>query len=268
LIGLYFLRNYPTRGDLERAFDFSKGWIAAKCWEWVVRLAALQAEKIVLNYNDANIWVMTVDGTHVWVQNWENPIFSQDPKYYSHKYNKSGMTAELGIDLNGGLVWLNGPFPAATSDIQMFRMPGGLGDTLRTWGRKCIADRGYRGKEDVDVISTPNPHDSKPVALFKRRALNRHENFNSMTKVFKILSGQFRHTEKQFCSAFRAICVLCQYKLENETPLYDVLIPAVIDGGAEETEDDTSEADVDANDSDGDDSDVDDASSSSSSSIS
>jgi hypothetical protein len=47
LIGLYFLRNYPTREDLERAFDFSKGWIAAKCWEWVDRFAALKAEKIV-----------------------------------------------------------------------------------------------------------------------------------------------------------------------------------------------------------------------------
>jgi DDE superfamily endonuclease len=166
-------------------------------------IGSTQKQKIVLDYND--VWAMTVDGTHVWIHNPEHPSFTQDPRYFSHKYNKAGMTAELGISLNGGLVWLNGPFPAATSDIQMFRMPCGLGDTLRQWGRRCIADRGYRGKEEVDVVSTPNPHDSKPVAMLKRRALNRRENFNGMTKVFKILQGPFRHTEEQFCSAFRAV---------------------------------------------------------------
>ena len=247
LISLYFLRNYPTREDLERQFDYSRGWIAAKCWEWAKRIDALREEKIVLSFEDDTIWVMTVDGTHVWIQNPEDPSFTQNPKYYSHKYNKAGMTAELGISLNGGLIWLNGPFPAATSDIQMFRKPGGLGETLRQWGRRCIADRGYRGQEDVDVVSTPNPLDSKPVSLFKRRALNRHENFNCMTKVFKILQGPFRHDEVKFGVAFRAVCVLCQYKLENEVPLYDVLIPAVIDGfGAPESEDEDSDSDQDA----------------------
>ncbi|KAL3908809.1 MAG: hypothetical protein SGILL_008337, partial [Bacillariaceae sp.] len=90
--------------------------------------------------------------------------------------------------------------------------------------------RGYRGSHDMDVVSYPNPHDPEPVALFKGRSLNRHENFNSMTKVFAILKGRFRHTEDQFCSAFRAVCVLCHYKVEKEVPLYDILIPAVIDG--------------------------------------
>ena len=130
LISLYFVRNYPTRPELEQRFDYSKGWISGKCWDWVRQLEALREEKIVINYEDENTWVMTVDGTHVWIQNPDDPSFSQDPKYYSHKYNKAGMTAELGISLIGGLVWLNGPFPAATSDIQMFRKPGGLGETL------------------------------------------------------------------------------------------------------------------------------------------
>ena len=48
LIALYFLRNYPTRGQLEQKFDYSKGYVAAKCWEWVRRIAALRDEVITL----------------------------------------------------------------------------------------------------------------------------------------------------------------------------------------------------------------------------
>ena len=51
LIGLYFLRQYPTREGLERSFDYSKEWIAAKCWDWVIRIQALFDKEIVLNYS-------------------------------------------------------------------------------------------------------------------------------------------------------------------------------------------------------------------------
>jgi hypothetical protein len=97
--------------------------------------------------------------------------------------------------------------------------------------------------EDEDVVSSPNLHDSKQVQLFKTRALMRHENFNSMTKVFQILAGRFHHSAEQFASAFTAVCVLCQYKLRNETPLYDILISAVIDGVGGEQESSDSEED-------------------------
>jgi hypothetical protein len=101
---------------------------------------------------------------------------------------------------------------------------------------------------DADVVSSPNLHDSAQVALFKSRALMRHENFNSMTKVFKILAGRFHHNEAQFASAFTAVCVLCQFKLLHETPLYDILIPAVIDGKRGGNNDESS---LDDNSSDG-----------------
>jgi hypothetical protein len=229
LVALYFLRLYPTRGELEQRFDISKGYIAKKCWEWVARIAALK-EEVITFCNTDDIWIMTVDGTHVWIQEPNHPVFSQDKNYYSHKYNKAGMSCEIGISLKGGVIWLNGPFPAGTSDLTIFRKEGGLRELLRTIGKRCIADRGYRAEEDSDVVSSPNFHDSAQVALFKSRALMRHENFNSMTKVFQILAGRFHHSEELFSTAFTAVCVLCQYKLQHEKPLYDVLIPAVIDG--------------------------------------
>jgi hypothetical protein len=129
---------------------------------------------------------------------------------YSHKLNKAGKSYELGIGLNGGLIWMNGPlFDAGENDITIFRKPNGLKDRLELLGEKAIGDLGCRG--EPKFVSYPNPDDYKRVAMFKSRALKRHENFNCMTKVFEILSGRFRHTEDKFGSAFEAVCVLCQY---------------------------------------------------------
>jgi hypothetical protein len=134
---------------------------------------------------------------------------------------------------------MNGPFDAGTNDITIFRMPNGLKERLEFLGKKTIGDMGYRG--EPEYVSYPNHHDSKPVQKFKSRALKRHENFNAMTKVFKILVGQFRHPEEKFQYAFEAVCVLCQYKLENELPLYDILVQAVVDAGNEDDEEDDDE---------------------------
>jgi hypothetical protein len=49
-----------------------------------------------------------------------------------------------------------------------------------------------------------------------------------MTKLFSILSGRFRHGDK-IEQAFVAVCVVCQFKLENEMPLYNILVQKVID---------------------------------------
>ncbi|CAJ1953841.1 unnamed protein product [Cylindrotheca closterium] len=134
---------------------------------------------------------------------------------------------ELGICLSTGrLLWMRGPYPAGTSDITVART-GGLVEELRRRGQKAIGDRGYNGEQKQ--ISTPNAHDNKGVSLFKRRALMRQENFNGMIKRFNVTSHCFRHSEERFELAFEAVCVICQYKVENETPLYDVLIQQVKD---------------------------------------
>ena len=71
-------------------------------------------------------------------------------------------------------------------------------------------------------MSTFNCMDGYGVKKFKSRALKRHENFNNMTKRWGILQGRFRHGVKEFKYAFESICVICQYQLENGSPLFDV----------------------------------------------
>lgn len=48
-------------------------------------------------------------------------------------------------------------------------------------------------------------------------------------KTFESLSSRFRHDEEKFKSLFEAIAVLCVYEMENGMPMYDILIPAVLD---------------------------------------
>jgi hypothetical protein len=50
-----------------------------------------------------------------------------------------------------------------------------------------------------------------------------------MIKEFDSLKGRFRHSTDRFATCFEAVCVLCQYKLEHDRFLFDILIPAVFD---------------------------------------
>jgi hypothetical protein len=100
-------------------------------------------------------------------------------------------------------------------------------ELLKSLRKKAIGDQGYNG--DHDVISTYNAHDTRAVKKFKSRALKRHENFNGMTKRFNCIDGRFRHGPQKFAICFEAICVLCQYQMEQEQPLYDVLIQDIVD---------------------------------------
>lgn len=187
------------------------------------------------NLNEDDVWVLTVDSVHCWRVEPRDPEFSQNCQAYSHKLNKAGYAYELGLDLVGGLIWMHGQFDAGTNDITIFRKPNGLLERLRHLGKKAIGDFGYRG--EPHYVSFPNSMDSKKLALFKSRAQKRHENFNAMIKVFRILSGRFRHSTCNFADAFEAVCVLCQYKLENELPLYDILIQKIIDADSIERSD-------------------------------
>jgi hypothetical protein len=236
LAAVYMLKKYPTEDDLESTLDYSPRYISRKVWEYVEKIQLLKSEVICWpdDLSKDDIFVITVDGTHIWIKEPGHPEFSQDRKAYSHKLNKAGRSYELGIALDGGLVWMNGPYPAGTSDITIFRMENGLKDRLEALGKKAIGDFGYRA--EPKFVSYPNSHDSKSVKLFKARATKRHENFNGMMKEFAILSGRFRHDEEKLKLAFEASAVLCQYKLENELPLYHVLIQAVVDAGDETSE--------------------------------
>ena len=171
---------------------------------------------------------MTVDGTHIWIAEPGHEEYSQDSKYFSHKFNKAGVNYELGIAIaSGRLLWMNGPFKAGQNDLNIF-VKEGLEQRLLLLKKKAIGDGIYRGHEKA--VSYPNYSDSYGVKKFKSRALKRHEDFNGMTKTFKILSGRFRHGVGKIAAAFESVAVICQYKIERDEPLFDVLIEDVVFG--------------------------------------
>jgi len=113
---------------------------------------------------------------------------------------------------------MNGPFPAGNPDINVFRQ--GLKEKIPA-GKMVIGDNGYRGEKNI--ISTPNnAHDPAELRKFKSRARARHETFNSRLKNFLCLEDRFRHGIEKHRIVFEAICVICQYQLENGSPLFDV----------------------------------------------
>ncbi|KAG7371821.1 hypothetical protein IV203_017963 [Nitzschia inconspicua] len=122
---------------------------------------------------------------------------------------------------------MNGPYPAGKSDMKIFKEDG-LKAKLIAAKKMCIADGGYAGSDHIHECSTTNIHDSRPARRFKARVLKRHEKFNGVTKNFHSVDCRFRHSIDKFKSFFEAICVICQYQIETDKPLYDVLVEDVL----------------------------------------
>ena len=231
---ILYLRRYPIEDDFETIFHLSSRYVRGPIWKMIEKIQALKMKKIIwpddLSFGD--IWVMTVDGTHVWIEEPAHEVYSQDSDYFSHKFNKAGINYEIGISLaTRKVIWMNGPFKAGRNDLQIF-VKEGLENRLQMLGQKAIGDGIYRGHENT--ISYPNYHDSYAVKKFKSRALKSHEDYNGMCKTFKILSGRFRHGVQKIASAFESVAVICEYKIEADEPLFDVLVEDVVLGGPDD----------------------------------
>ena len=100
---------------------------------------------------------------------------------------------------------------------------------------KSLGDDAYRGHHDT--VSTANSHNTYGVKKFKSRALKRHEDFNGMTKTFNILQHRFRHGVDKIAKAFESVAVICQYKVESDEPLFDVLIEDLVNPEHDEESD-------------------------------
>lgn len=231
LMALHHLKRYPTDLEREAIFDIDEMQGRDRVWYFVNKIRALAKEKICWpsdNFGD-DIWVVTVDGVHFWIEEPQHPTWSQDREYYSHKYGHAGLSYELGISISGNkrpLVWMSGPHPAGRSDNSIFQKEGLMAKLVAS-GKRVIGDGGYPGH--AKAISTPNKHDGKAVKLFKSRALKRHEKFNGMIKHFDCLKGRFRHSVDRFAECMEAVCVICQYKCEMGDQLYNVLVQVVVD---------------------------------------
>jgi hypothetical protein len=226
LHAIFYLRKYPTEGD--SSGKFGKCDRTMRDWKWffIAKFQALKEQKIVWPgewaANGADIpipiFLVSVDGIHCRCYEPQHGEWSKNPKYYSHKFKQSGLAYEVALSVfHNQVVSLNGPYPASVNDTTIFK--NGLRDKIPA-GRKAIVDNGYKGKNPQ--FSKPNPLDAKAVRQFKGRARSRQECFNTRLKTFQCLEHNFRNGEEKHKMCFEAVAVICQYQLENGSPLFDV----------------------------------------------
>ena len=158
--------------------------------------------------------LLSVDGTHFRIQH-------RGREYYSHKFNDSGLSYEVAVSINSGdICWLNGPFPAGTPDIEIFRK--GLMTELEEY-ECCEADDGYIG-EHPHHIKCPGGMFTDPERLeVMQRVRSRQETANKRFKNWAILNQKFRNCLSLHADAFRAIVVITQLTIEQGEGLFQVM---------------------------------------------
>jgi len=226
----YFLFCYPRNAQV-LAKDFGmcdKNSVSGKkLWTWLERIAALKEKKIVwpherFRQEDYAKFVMTVDCVDCHTREPKHPRYNLDNAYSSHKFKKAGFRYELALEIQfSNLIWINGPYKAGSdSDIKIFK-EGGLRAKMRALpGKKGIADQGYEGESAL--LAMPTTIDKHHVHTFKSRARCRMENFNARIKQYHSMNTYWEHGKAKHKIAFEAVCVTCQYRMENGHPLWDV----------------------------------------------
>ena len=163
--------------------------------------------------------LVSIDGTHFRIKNRCSPLTGKYIKaWYSHKFKAAGVSYEIAVCIKtGDIVWYNGPFPAATHDLTIFRYH--LKDMLSPF-EKVLADRGYRGD---DSCLTPgrafNCQHRRAMAALRAR----HETVNRRFKTFGSLTHTFRHSPHIHHIFFRSAVVLVQLAHEIGYSHYDVV---------------------------------------------
>ena len=126
------------------------------------------------------------------------------PGIYSHKFNQAGLSYQLIIaTCDQQLVDIAGPYDAAMHDMTIFRQSGVM--DLIPPGKRGLGDSHYSG--EPDIMSVKNSSDEPEVAIFKLRALARHETFNKRIKDFAGINSPSITSTKLF---FIAVCVIMQ----------------------------------------------------------
>jgi len=215
LMTVHFLKCYPKEHESEAIFQLSDRTIRKYTWLILEKIQALMETKIVWPETWNAAFTVTVDGIHCRIGEPQHGQCSKNAAFYSHKFKQAGLAYEVALSIfENKIVWINGPFAAGKNDVSIFR--AGLKQKFEV-GKLGVADKGYRG--ETKMLCLPNSHDTPEVREFKGRALARQENVNSMLKNFGCLSNQFRHGIEKHQVCFQAVAVICQFQIENGSPL-------------------------------------------------
>eukprot|EP00934_Nitzschia_sp_Nitz4_P006303 Nitzschia sp. Nitz4//scaffold142_size57810//3059//4073//NITZ4_006490-RA/size57810-snap-gene-0.65-mRNA-1//-1//CDS//3329536373//6293//frame0 len=232
---LFWLKNNMAIPLIALIFDSSERTVGTYIWTYAKAIQALKEKKISLNetLEGEEIFVLTVDGVHFRTRECR---IEPNKNWFSHKSHGPGfLSYELGIAIHDNkLCWINGLFRASVHDktifsssegdydnaITKFRSPEGLQKQIPE-GKRLLGDRGgYRAFPDM--VSTRNRQDERKVKEFKSRALCRHETFNGRIKNWKVLRERWEYDLKKHVIAMEAVCVLEQYRMECDNPLFEV----------------------------------------------
>jgi len=217
LVALNWLATYKKEAEMAGFFHCDDKTLRNHIKKYVDAIAALKEEKVIWDDGGDEMFLLSVDGVHFRIN---EPRTEPSSKWCSHKHKSAGLSYELGISIyKNKLVWINGPFKAATHDKTIFKKD--LSKKIPA-GKRAIADRGYSGKACEHQLSIRNARDSQGLKEFKKRVRARHENFNARIKNFFILEDRFRHGVKRHKTVMEAVCVLVQYDMENGYPLFHV----------------------------------------------
>jgi DDE superfamily endonuclease len=217
----HFLTVYPREQQRTALFGTSIRTCRDRIWEFVDKLAYLKQAKITWPEEWAENcprFPITVDASHfVTYEIQSDPNAPQDRRRYSHKTNGPAVSYEAALAIHESrIVSINGPFPAGTNDLTIFR---NRLEALIPMGSKAIADKAYRGSIKATTSSSTDPAD---LRRFKSRARSRQESLWRRLKRFQCLSDQFRHPIEKHQICFEAVCVVVQYQFEHGSPLFPV----------------------------------------------
>ena len=134
-MAIHLLCCYPTENEAEGVFSKSVGCCEKtwSFWSWTIieNIYALKPEVIVWPefwYNpdsgclDEPIFIFTVDGVHCRIEEPTHADFSENTKFYSHKFKQAAVDYEVVISVHEQkCVFINGPFEAGKPDITIFR---------------------------------------------------------------------------------------------------------------------------------------------------
>jgi len=163
--------------------------------------------------------LVTVDGTHFQIRNRRDKDTKKYIKrWYSHKFKTSGVSYEIAVCIKtGDIVWICGPFPAATPDITIFRYK--LKELLLPF-EWVMADRGYRGERKcITPYDAFNYQHKRSMAALR----SRHETVNRRFKTFGALKQMFRNSPDMHNIFFRAAAVVIQLGHQAGYSHYDVI---------------------------------------------
>ena len=224
LIAINWLATYKKEAEMAGYFQLDDKTLRKYIAIYVDAIAALKEQKIC--WKDLNSlterFVLSVDGVHFYIK---EPRMNPDSHWCSYKYKVPALAYEIAISpYRNEILWVSGPFKAATHDLTIYRRPGGLRSRI-PGGKRVIADRGYKGETKYGgptTLSIRNEIDTPAVREFKRNVRARHENLNARLKKFAVLGTRFRHHVDKHAQVMDAVCVIVQYDIENGHPLMKI----------------------------------------------